>query len=261
MEDYFEFVSKELQNRLNQIKEFIKKHNPTIGVLTEEILRDFLKKNLPRMVSVEQGFIRAKNGELSKQCDILIYNSHLYAPFYRLNDIVIVPEESVIAVIEVKTTINKQIFHNGIDYFENIKNISQAHTYLFIYNCKGIESIEKYLHSYNHKDDRTEFDHDTYYFLPDEITGINESFHLKKDLVVCYGRDSMGYSSYFYEGEKGTEINALQHFYLSVYRLVETEIGNLYRSDKMKGVFYDNRSSYFLKKTLSSYYAIELFDM
>ena len=98
MVDYFQLVSDELLIRLNQVKKFIKKHNPTIGILTEEILRTFLKNNLPKSISVEQGFILSQNGEMSKQCDILIYDSHYFAPFYRINDIVVVPADSVIAV-------------------------------------------------------------------------------------------------------------------------------------------------------------------
>jgi len=42
MTNYFELLSLELLNKLNQVKIFIKKHYPTIGVVTEEILRDFL---------------------------------------------------------------------------------------------------------------------------------------------------------------------------------------------------------------------------
>lgn len=75
MSNYFELVSQELLIKLAQVKSFITKHNPTIGVLTEEILRDFLKTHLPNFVSVEQGFIMGDDGMLSKQCDILIYDS------------------------------------------------------------------------------------------------------------------------------------------------------------------------------------------
>ena len=119
MSKYFNFVSAELQSKLAQVRSYITKHNPTIGVLTEEILRDFLKNHLPNLVSVEQGFVMSRDGEISKQCDILVYDSQTYAPFFRVNDIVVVPSESVIAVIEVKTTITKQIFHGVIDYFSS----------------------------------------------------------------------------------------------------------------------------------------------
>jgi len=241
MVDYFQLVSDELLIRLNQVKKFIKKHNPTIGILTEEILRTFLKNNLPKSISVEQGFILSQNGEMSKQCDILIYDSHYFAPFYRINDIVVVPADSVIAVIEVKTTITKQIFHNVIDYFDNISSITSARKYLFVYKSCEISMLKNYFYSYKHKGDRQQFDHDTFELLPDEITGINNSFYLQKDYVILE-RDMIGYTSYFYENMEGTEISALQNFYLSIYNLVEK-----YNNKKMSEPKI-NRESYFGQK-------------
>jgi hypothetical protein len=256
MVNYFKLVSDELLIKLNQTRQFIKKHNPTIGILTEEILRSFLKTYLPKSISVEQGFILSENGEISKQCDILIYDSNFYAPFYRINDIVVVPADSVIAVIEVKTTLTKPIFHDVINYFENISLITSAKKYLFVYNSCDINNLSGYFHSYKHKGNYQQFDHDTFQFLPDEITGINNSYHLKKDNVVI-DRDMMGYSSYFFEDKEGTEISALQNFYISVYSLIE-EYNNENRKHNESRV---DRDSYYKKGDLKSYFAIELFDM
>jgi hypothetical protein len=251
MENYFELVSQELLNQLNRIKVYVKKHNPTIGILTEEIVRSFLENHLPKIVSVEQGFILNSEGKLSKQCDIIIYNSQIYAPFYRINDVVIVPEESVIAVIEVKTTINKQIFHDVIDYFKSIYDVTLARKYLFIFNSKDINNINDYFDSYKHEGDYQYFDHDTFLMLPDEITGINESYHLKKDYVIV-DNDSMGYTSYFYTDSQGTDINALEQFYLSICRLVEAHINN---TKKVYG-----RANYY-NRELAQIRVIELFNM
>ena len=91
MSNYFELVSQELLSNLAQVKVYMKKHNPTIGILIEEILRDFFRNHLPKIVSVEQGFILNSDGKLSKQCDIIVYDSQMYSPFYRINDIVVVP--------------------------------------------------------------------------------------------------------------------------------------------------------------------------
>lgn len=256
MVNYFKLVSDELLIKLNQTRQFIKKHNPTIGVLTEEILRSFLKTYLPKSVSVEQGFILSENGDISKQCDILIYDSIYYAPFYRINDIVVVPADSVIAVIEVKTTLTKRIFHDVIDYFENIRLITSAKTYLFVYNSCNIFNLSGYFHSYKHKGDYQQFDHDTFQLLPDEITGINNSYHLKKDYVVL-DRDMMGYSSYFFEDNEGTEISALQNFYISVYSLIEEYNEKTRKPDESR----IDRDSYYKKGDLKSYFAIELFNM
>lgn len=222
----------QLLNKLAQVKVFIKKHNPTIGLLTEEIIRDFLKEHLPKSVSVEQGFIINSEGEVSKQCDILIYDSLSYSPLYRIKDVVIIPSESVIAVIEVKTTINKKIFHDTIKYFREISRITSATTYLFIYNSQDVETIDGYFHSYKHEGDYQKFDHDTFYYLPDQITGLSSSYHLKKDFLPYSGSDYFGYSSWVYEGIEGTEINALQNFYESVSKLVYSCISNSEKSKK-----------------------------
>lgn len=240
--------------KLAQVKTFITKHNPTIGLLTEEILRSFLSNHLPKMISVEQGFILNKQGVISRQCDILIYDSQHYAPFYRINNIVVVPFESVLAVIEVKTTINQSIFHKAIDYFRELDSTGLIKTYLFIFNSSSVSKINSYFHAYKHEGDYQNFDHDTFQFLPDEITGVDSSFHLKKSAVIT-DRDMIGYLSWFYEDSEGTEINALQQFYLSVYSLVETYIKN----DDTKKALH-SRARYHEMST-TSISAIELFQM
>ena len=255
MVKYFRLVSEELLIKLNQVKQFITKHNTTIGTLTEEAIRDFLKKYLPKSVSVEQGFVMSTDGQISKQCDILIYDSIRYAPFYRLNDIVIVPADSVLAVIEVKTTLTKQILHGAIDYFRDITLAMGAVKYLFIYNTCDLRQLEEWFLSYKHPGEYQKFDHDTFDLLPDEITGINNSYHLKRNYAIT-DRDMMGYTSYFTENEEGTEISALENFYLSIYNLIENHNSSMGLT-KAGGAI----QSYFEKRKLKSYFAIGLFDM
>lgn len=256
MDDYFRLISDELLNKLKQARQFIKKHNPTIGILTEEILRTFLRTYLPKSVSVEQGFVMTPEGVLSKQCDIIVYDSTLYSPLYRINDIVIVPTEAVLIVVEVKTTINKAIFHNVIDYFANISTLCRAKTYLFIYEACDISKLERYFHTYKHKGSYQMFDHDTYQLLPSEITGINNSYHLGQ-AHVCYERDTAGYESFFYENEKGKDISAFELFYLSIYKVVESYNSSLYKKSNSCNTI----ESYYKRRQLRRYFAFELFDL
>lgn len=253
MEQYYALVSDLLLNKLSQIKQFIKRHNPTIGLLTEVVLREFLKDHLPKSVSVEQGFIMAVTGELSKQCDILIYDSHNYAPFYRIDNVVIVPEKSVIAVIEVKTTINSAIFKEVVDYFENIRKITLAKTYLFVFNSPGLDQFGSLFRKYKHPRGRKEFDHDTFQYLPDEITGLKYSFHLKKSYVSVM-RDAMGYDSWFLENSEGTEISALQLFFNSITGAIQEYPGS--EAHRKLTYMHQPRPGY----QVTSYRAIELFN-
>lgn len=252
---YFQVAAEEFSGRLAQVRSFIKKHNPTIGALTEEVVRDFLRRHLPGGVEVQQGFILSDDGEISPQCDVLIYDRDAYAPLYSINDIVVIPARAVIAVVEVKTTINKSIFHKTIDYFKKLADVAPSiSTYLFIFDSRSIADISKYLHSYEHPGDYQLWDHDTYPQLPGEIIGIDETFHLKIALTVLEA-DRIGYASYFFQDHEGSDIHALQTFLLSLYHKVEQ-----YLSQSRGVIFKDDRSDYFSMRS-SQYLEIELFDM
>lgn len=224
MSRYFEYISQELFSKILQVKAYITRHNPTTGALAEEVLRQFLKDHLPQVVSVEQGFILDKDGALSKQCDILIYDSHWYAPFYRVGGLVVIPAEAVIAIIEVKTSITKRTFNEVLSYFASFEALDlKAKTYLFMFIAPKLGALRRFFQTYPHPGDYKQFDHDTFHFLPDEITGLDQSYYLKKSYVI-HDADAVGYLSHFFEDLKGTPINALEQFFLSLYSHIETYI-------------------------------------
>lgn len=257
--EFFRLKTEELLNEISQVKTFIKKHNPTIGILTEEILRKFLSTYLPKGVAVEQGFIIDENGKISRQIDIIIYDNLLYAPLYRINDIVVLPNKSVIEVIEVKTTVNsKTLFHDIIKYFYSISEVLDYRTKkrLFIYNSATITKLNEYFHNYKHSGDYQKFDHDTFQYLPNTITGIQSSYHLGKDYVT-FTTDMMGYSSYNYLDNTNKDISSLELFFKSIYENIFE-----YNLSKTNEEFRKN-TDFQIKneKDLKSISAIELFDL
>lgn len=257
--EFFRLKTTELLNEILQIKTFIRNHNPTIGVLTEEILRKFLTTYLPKGVAIEQGFIINQEGKLSKQIDIIIYDNQLYSPLYRVNDIVVVPNKSVIAIIEVKTTVKgKKAFHDIINYFKAVTKILdyRTRTHLFIYNSATTSKLNEYFHNYKHPGDYQKFDHDTFQYLPDAITGIQSSYHLRKDQVV-FERDMIGYASYNYVDNTNNDISSLELFFKNIY----SNIFN-YNLEKTSSDFKKNRE-FNIKNdvNLKSIFAVELFDM
>lgn len=257
MSHYFDHVSQELHSKIAQAKVYITKHNPSTGALAEAVLRQFLKEHLPGGAGVEQGFIVDSLGNLSRQCDILIYDSHLYAPFYQAGGLVVVPVEAVIAIVEVKTSINRRAFHDVIGYFRSFERLRlQARTYLFMFNAPSLGAVRRHFHTYQHTGEYQNFDWDTYHYLPDEITGLDHSYHLQKDQTVHY-RDGVGYTSHFYQDAEGTAINALERFYLSVYDAVEQHL-NVRLSPKVQ---LAPRAAYHSSRASHSFFAIDLFPM
>lgn len=257
--EFFRLKTEELLNNILQVKTFIKKHNPTIGVLTEEILRRFLVTYLPKCVGVEQGFVIDEKGNLSRQIDIIIYDNQLYSPMYRVNDIIVVPSKSVLDIIEVKTTVNsKTAFHEIIKYFDSVSQILDYRTekHLFIYNAATTAKLDEYFHNYKHPGTYQKFDHDTFQNLPDTITGIKSSYHLRKN-IVPFERDAFGYMSFNYIDNTNTDISSLELFFKNIHNKIFN-----YNLEKTNIDFREDRKfSISDVSNLKSIFAIELFDM
>lgn len=73
------------------------------GRYKEMILINYLKRILPNGVSVGTGFVKNNGGELTNQIDIIIYKEQ-YPKLFSEGDFVILMPDSVIGIIEVKST-------------------------------------------------------------------------------------------------------------------------------------------------------------
>jgi hypothetical protein len=217
MDQYFSLVSKEFELRTKQIRQFIKKHNPSIGAFNEEILRGFLRDFLPKWVSVSQGFVLDKNGEISNQIDILIYNSTLYAPLYSVGDLVVLPAESVIIAIEVKTKINKKIFQDILPKNKKLKSInSEIESQIFIYNPPSANKTIDYLNQFDFFGYKEEE-------LPDKIYGLSK-FCISKSNIKTEKSEGVGYMVENYKSKTTSQDAIFEAFYYNVYRVVEMKI-------------------------------------
>jgi len=70
-------------------------------------LASFLKQHLPRSIGVEKGEAIDFSDRRTGQIDIVIYDADMAAPISSQSENVIVPAESLLAVIEVKTTLTQ----------------------------------------------------------------------------------------------------------------------------------------------------------
>jgi hypothetical protein len=85
------------------------KHDLSLGIAREAILRRVLINETPGPFEVKTGLIRVSrpgdpaDGHTSKQCDLLVYNPHTDPPLYRMDDFVVVPQSAARYVVEVKS--------------------------------------------------------------------------------------------------------------------------------------------------------------
>ena len=96
-------------------------HNGEDGRYVETLIREYLKRYLPKDLEVLTGFIlrpavktglknRSRKNEVdshSTQLDILIYDSAKYPIFQRFGENVIVPPEGVVGIISVKKNLHE----------------------------------------------------------------------------------------------------------------------------------------------------------
>ncbi len=132
----------------NIIKGFIERtknlglnHKGTEGQLKELFLGKVLKLFLSQQFDIGSGIVINDAGEESSQTDIIIYDKRLIPPFIHEGNIGVYPVESVVAAIEVKTTLK----NNKKDGFKKL--VEDAHKLDDIYKrCTFYKDKEgKYL--------------------------------------------------------------------------------------------------------------------
>src|SRR3990172_5408222 len=99
----FKGIEQEMLGAISQAN--VIPHNLSKGQSIEEIFRNFLKDRLPKSISVGSGIIVDSNGSVSKQLDVIVYDSLKTPLFYQDQVTQIIPVECVYAVIEVKKEI------------------------------------------------------------------------------------------------------------------------------------------------------------
>lgn len=126
-------VYKQFQTLLPHPTQDAASHRGEDGRYIESLVKEYLKRYLPKDLEVLTGFIlrpAVKTGlnnrtrcndedKHSSQLDIIIYDSAHYPVFQRFADNVIVPPEGVVAIISVKKKYNDEDFSKEADALKN----------------------------------------------------------------------------------------------------------------------------------------------
>ena len=148
-EEQYRLQARSLIRRISKARELFSQHKPSIGYVGEEALRRALKRLLPNDYDVCQGFVINKNlkckENLSRQCDIIIYRRDQDAIEYSYGDLKIIHANSVIAVIEVKSSIREETFITTLKAFEKLNKLGVSYKYIFIFESLSKRSLEQWL--------------------------------------------------------------------------------------------------------------------
>lgn len=249
--EYYRSKAECLLTQINDGREFLSHHKPSLGFWGEHLLRGFLRENLPNDVKVTQGFvtldedfdsIRQKlyfltnkkeddveyvfSDSISPQCDIILYRNNVVKSF---GEIDIVNAKDVVCVIEVKCSIGRKSFERTNEIFKRLQLMGVDKKYLFIYNSPLLGTLKSYFFPKQSAEKQGDFvviddtnmiyDHGIEAYLPSGIIGVNQNYILCQDYVVD-GRDQFGYIAYRLTKEKAS-LSCLQLFLSSLYQNIE----------------------------------------
>ena len=102
------------------------------GRFKEAILINYLRRVLPKHLSVGTGFIRNKDN-ITKQIDIIIYDN-TYPLLFSEGDFIIATSENVVAIIEVKSNIVPSEICEIIDIANRNAEIITGNSDMFLFN-------------------------------------------------------------------------------------------------------------------------------
>jgi hypothetical protein len=95
-------------------------HAATSGAENESVIANILREFLPPRFGVEVGgLVIDRHGGVSKQSDIIIYDSQSYPKYFRK----IFPVEVVLGIIEVKTAISKKGANDALSNLETLNSL------------------------------------------------------------------------------------------------------------------------------------------
>ncbi len=144
---YFESFVNEIKGKFQRIKT-LTTHRVTSGDYHEEILRNVIRNFLTKRFSVKKGFIYKGQGEVSNQLDIIIIDETMPAAYlFQEGDFAIVLPSSVVAVIEVKTSLFAGDFDKSIENIASAKRLSQfnVNPMGIVFGYTGTRPSDKYL--------------------------------------------------------------------------------------------------------------------
>jgi hypothetical protein len=122
MEDFYEGLKKELLSKREQLRSLTRQ--PKIqGDYHEALVRDFVGRFIDDSLSVKHGLIYDRKGQRSRECDVIIYEKGK-KPLFESGDLVIVNEEDVRFVIQVKSKLTSRTLKDAIENLREVKKLN-----------------------------------------------------------------------------------------------------------------------------------------
>ncbi len=223
-EDQYRYKASIFLRRIIKARQLFDKHKPSIGFVGEYLLRNMLHSLISQSYGICQGFVTYK-GEISRQCDIIIYNKEKKSITKSYGELKIVNAESVVSVIEVKSSLSKETFSSTLKAFEQLYALRVTNCFLFVYGQLTRRKLDNWLFSYKYQISHTEqyfvadsslYDWSDMEWLPNSILALESNKYFKLGFISEDDGDSIGYTALNIKDSKDAKISCLQEFFSDI---------------------------------------------
>lgn len=139
--NYLSEIFRVREQNLKNLYELKVKHNPSDGRFREDLVKTVLDV-IPQRYKVKNGFIIDSEGNLSDEMDLIIYDD-VYVPHFFMETYSLIPIESVVAVIQVKTTLTGKELKSSIKNLDSIDRLKPKKGGKIISAANGLDNAEK----------------------------------------------------------------------------------------------------------------------
>lgn len=234
-EDRYRQQARILIKKMIEARKLFAKHKPSIGYVGELLSRQVLRNLLPKEYGICQGFILNKNikneDKLSTQCDIIIFRKGNGSIAYSIGDLKVIKASYVIAVFEVKSSLNKDTFLSTLEAFEKLQELRVEHKFVFVFGKLSKRSLRRWFFQYRYPKNSNEevlvmdtalYDWSDMEWLPESILSLESHNLFVLDHLQDDDNDFIGYTSYKIKDKTNMEISCLQEFLANVMDLINS---------------------------------------
>lgn len=123
--DIIKSVAKKTNIDYEEITKLID-HRGEKGTAREDLIKEFLLQYLPQNFGIERGLIINSNLEQSNQQDLYIYDKSITPRFIDTEHVKVVPVESIVSIIEVKSELTTEELKSGLDNICRVRSMEKS---------------------------------------------------------------------------------------------------------------------------------------
>jgi hypothetical protein len=151
-------VANEMKAKSKAIRRDFASHRLSAGENRETLVADFLAGHLPRRFEVSSGMVISHNGVFSNQADLVVADALNNSPLYGRSANKLWPVESILALFEVKTSLDLNQLRDSIEkgrrfktlkrrFFNpgNSQRISDSLFVIWAFDCPAPETLKQNL--------------------------------------------------------------------------------------------------------------------